>query len=182
MEDHVDNTTKLLKFFKRIFYFSLIVVAVFAYFTNKIIVLNASAGSQKHRMLDEKETKNYFAQIEVKILIEEIDIENPTSGCIGFLDAETKSNSFQLCVARISTNQQYYVVGYSIIKDGKGVKFEEISKSNLEDSVRFTIEYKEGVALINLEEHGAIREKTNLNAVIPFVTATSGQVRFEFIK
>ena len=182
MEDHVDSTTKLLKYFKRTFYFSVIVVAVFALFTNEVIVLNASTGSQKHRLLEEKETNNYIAQVEVEILIEEIDIANPTSGCIGFLDAETKSDSFQLCVARMNTNQQYYTVGYSIIKNGEGVKFEEISKSNLGELVKFTIEYKEGLALIDLEKHGSIRENTNLNSIIPFVTATSGQVRFEFIK
>ena len=98
------------------------------------------------------------------------------------LEAETKSSSFQLCVVRLDRNQQYYTMGYSIIENGKGIKFEEITHVDLGDIAKFSIDYNEGKVSINTNGTVQIDVSVNLKEIIPFVSVTSGQARFEFQK
>lgn len=174
-----DNTAKLLKYASWIFFSVMIIVSIYQVFGDKFYVLNASSGKDKYLELG-KSTKSYSADGEIEIIIEEININKPTSGCLGFYNAEDKNSSFQFCVLRATRKQQYYSVGYRVLSNGIQSQFNQIIDINLDEIASFTVNINEGEINISVNGKHVNKVDTNFNAVIPFISATSGQVRFKF--
>lgn len=97
----------------------------------------------------------------------------PPAVYIGFHEGDDKNNSFQFLIMRNKIEDDYIVAGYRIIENGEEVQVKSVKQFGLHDEPSVDISFNEGEASISVDGDTAIKIKTKLKLVKPYISVSS---------
>lgn len=102
----------------------------------------------------------------------------PTAAHIGIHQGPNRNHSVQVLVIRNAASDQYLVVGYRLVIDGKEAKVESIENVAIGATVRVGLTFKRGLATIRVNSNAPIEISTPFQEVAPYVSVSSGESEF----
>ena len=102
----------------------------------------------------------------------------PSAAYIGVQQGPNRNNSVQVLAIRNRETDDYLVVGYRLVVDGKEAKVASIENVAVAATVRVTIVFKNGVATISVNDGGPTEVHTPFREVAPYVSVSSGEAEF----
>ena len=102
----------------------------------------------------------------------------PPAAYIGIQQGPNRNNSVQVLAIRNRELDDYLVVGYRLVVDGKEVKVASLENVSLTATVRVSIVFKNGVASISVNGSPPVDLPTPFREVAPYVSVSSGQAEF----
>jgi hypothetical protein len=120
-------------------------------------------------------------EIEAKMSLTSFDRSEdwPPAAYVGFYDEDDRNNKFQFLIIRNNSTDNYIVAGYRLIEEGKEVKVASISNFSLNEIVEPTLNFKNGKVKLSVSGHAPVVIVTKLNKVIPYISVSSGEAKFE---
>lgn len=103
----------------------------------------------------------------------------PPAAYMGLHQGTNRNDSVHVLAVRNRPSDDYLVVGFRHIADGKEVEVRSIQNVPLGSAVRVHMEISEGIATIRVNGTPAIKVVTALKAVAPYVSVSSGAAEFE---
>lgn len=119
--------------------------------------------------------------IDAKVKITSFDrsAEWPPAAYVGFYDKNDPNNKFQFLIIRNKGADNHVIAGYRVIEEGKEVSVAPISYYALDETVEHTLKYSSGKVVICLSGHKLVEIATNLHTVVPYISVSSGEAKFE---
>ena len=103
----------------------------------------------------------------------------PAAAYIGVHQGQNRDNSVQVLAIRNREVDDYLVVGYRLVIDGKEVTVQSIENVPTSSTVRVSITFKKGVATIGVNGRPPINVNAPLALVSPYASVSSGKAEFQ---
>jgi len=102
----------------------------------------------------------------------------PTAAYMGVYEGPNRNNSVQILAIRNRMSDDYLVVGYRLVVDGKEVKVASLQNVPLSSEVRVSVQFKKGAVSMRVNGRPPIELRTPFNSVAPYVSVSSGEAEF----
>jgi hypothetical protein len=102
----------------------------------------------------------------------------PTAAYLGIQEGPNRNRSVQVLAIRNRASDEFLVVGYRMIVDGREVKVDSIENVALGAIVRVGIVFRNGIATIRVNGGPPIEIKTPFREVASYVSVSSGHAEF----
>jgi len=102
----------------------------------------------------------------------------PPAAYIGIQQGSNRNNSVQVLAIRNREIDDYLVVGYRLVVDGKEVEVASLEDVPLTATVRVSIVFRGGVAKISVNGSTPVELQTPFREVAPYVSVSSGRAEF----
>lgn len=102
----------------------------------------------------------------------------PAASYIGIHEGADRNNSVQVLAIRNRPTDDYLVVGYRVVADGKELQVKSITSIPLNAAWNVRIRFVNGVAHLQVNEERAVEVRTPFKRVSPYVSVSSGEAEF----
>jgi hypothetical protein len=102
----------------------------------------------------------------------------PAAVYIGIHQGPNRNDSVQVLAIQNRASDDYLVVGYRLVVDGKEQRVESLANVPLNSELKVRIRFKAGAASIMVNDGRAIEVQTPFKQVSPYVSVSSGEARF----
>lgn len=103
----------------------------------------------------------------------------PAAAYIGVHQGPNRNNSVQVLAIRNREADDYLVVGYRLVIDGKEVTVQSIENVPISSTVRVAITFKKGVATISVNGRPPVAVNAPFALVSPYASVSSGKAEFQ---
>lgn len=103
----------------------------------------------------------------------------PAAAYIGVHQGPNRNNSVQVLAIRNREVDDYLVVGYRLVVDGKEVAVQSIENVPITSTIRVAITFKNGVATISVNGRPPIKVQAPFVSVSPYASVSSGKAEFQ---
>jgi hypothetical protein len=103
----------------------------------------------------------------------------PAAAYVGVHQGPNRNNSVQVLAIRNREVDDYLVVGYRLVIDGKEAKVQSIENVPIAAPVRVAITFKKGVTTISVNGRPTIDVDTPFAMVSPYASVSSGKAVFQ---
>jgi len=102
----------------------------------------------------------------------------PPAAYMGIHQGSNRDNSVQVLATRNREADHFLVVGYRLVVDGKEVKVASLENVPLAATVRMSVVFKDGVAVIRVNGGNPVEVRTPFREVAPYISVSSGRAEF----
>ena len=103
----------------------------------------------------------------------------PAAAYIGVHQGPNRNNSVQVLAIRNREADDYLVVGYRLVIDGKEVTVQSIENVPISSTVRVAITFKKGIATISVNGRPPVAVNAPFALVSPYASVSSGKAEFQ---
>lgn len=103
----------------------------------------------------------------------------PAAAYVGVHQGPNRNNSVQVLAIRNRELDEYLVVGYRVVIDGKEVTVQSVANVPISSTVRVAITFKKGVAAISVNGRSPVNVNAPFGSVSPYVSVSSGKAEFQ---
>jgi len=120
-------------------------------------------------------------QISVKISLTTFnnDTRWPPAAYVGFYEGPNRDKSIQLMLVHNNPADNYIVVGYRIIEEGKQTQIVSLENVPLDKPVDVSMSFSKGTVTLRVNQAQPIDVPTHLSVVTPYASVSSGMAEFE---
>jgi hypothetical protein len=102
----------------------------------------------------------------------------PPAAYMGVHQGPNRNNSVQVLAIRNREADDVLVLGYRLVVDGKEAKVASLESVPLAATVRVSVVFKDGVAVIRVNGGKPVELQTPFREVAPYVSVSSGRAEF----